>query len=336
MTLEIRYRGHSALDGLEADTRVGFKMSFNEFVSGRRFQDMKKLNLMGTEGDASLLRETVAYSLLAKMGVAAPFVNYAEVYADGEFLGVFPLTEEPDDEPFLEKHFSDDTGHLYRVGGYCGGKGTFEYKDEDPLSYSETYEPRADTLPEHLLEDLVPLTKCVAEIEDAAFEACVDTWVDVDSFFTLAAADILFPDVDGMMGNGQNFMMYRDPAIDKFVFYAWDKDQALSTYNLVEDWSIYRVYPPWGESFYSLLGSRLIELRRQTYCDKLLEVADYYDPDVLLPEIDALAKFLGPRVEADPFLDADDWSYGVEDVVEIVADRHESVVALATVCAPAP
>lgn len=330
----IRYRGHSALSDVDPEDRVGFKISFDEFVDARRFQDLKKVNLMGTEGDATLMREVLAFEILEAAGVRAPRTNYAHVYADDEFLGVFPLTEESDDEPFLEHHFDDEDGSLYRVGGYCGGRGDFEYEGDDPLDYAETYEPRVKTEVADILVDLVPLLHCTAEFSDDAFLACVEPLIDEASFFRLAAADVLFPDVDGMIGNGQNFMMYLDPTIDRLVFYAWDKDQAFATYNLAEDSSLYRAYPPWGDDFSSALGDRLIALKGQTYCDTVLDVAQLVDPAFFVPRIEALAAGLGPHVEADPFLDFETWGYGVDDIVELVEDRTATITALAEACAP--
>ncbi len=332
----LRWRGHSALDDIDPGDRVGFKVGFEEFVPDRRFHGVKKLNLMGTEGDATLMREVLAYRVLAHMGVPTPRTNYARVIIDGEFMGLYPLTEEPDDTAFLEAHLGDDSGHLYRQGGYCGGRAAFLYDGEDTEEYVEIYEPRGKTAEQDLAADLIPMISCTVSTDPADFENCLAAWVDEDSWLSLAAADVVMPDVDGLIGNGQNFMLYFDPAMGRFRVWAWDKDQAFAEYNLADGSTLYRAAPPWGDDYANALGNRLIEARRETYCLRVLDAADRIHPSTFLGEIQELADFLDGHIAADPIVQYEDWSLGLDDIRALVVDRHATITALAEECAPLP
>ena len=327
-----RYRGHSALDNFdEPYERVGFKLSFNEFVDGRRFQDLRKINLLGTEGDYSSMREHLALMVMRDMGVPAPRSTYALLYINGELQGVFPNTEEADDEPYLEHHFDSDDGSLYKAEGYCGWKADFDYEGDEPRYYEETYVPKAKTVPEDMYDDLIPMIECVNQESDADFSGCIDDWIDVDEWLTEMAVDASLPDVDGMLGAGQNFMLYREPD-GRFVVYPWDKDLALSVSNMAEDWTIADFHPVWNEEFHSLLGARLIALNRDAYCGKVLAVAERTDPDVLGADQDALMDFLSPFVDADPFLELERWGWNADDNSEVMVSHHADVLSQAQAC----
>ena len=151
------------------------------------------------------MRERLAREVVDDMDIAAIRAIHARVYVNDEFLGVFPQTEEPDQQPFIDENFSKEGGSLYKVAGYCGGVATFEYKDDHPESYIKRYEPKAGTLDEAVLTDLVPLLKCAAE-DDAGLEACLPNYIDVDEWLREMAVDAVLPDVDGLAGTSQNFL----------------------------------------------------------------------------------------------------------------------------------
>ena len=166
----VRYRGHSALTtGTDENSWIGIKISFEEFVPGRDFYGVEKINLMGSEGDSSLLREHFALELLRDAGVPAPRSTWALLYVNGVYQGIFPHTEEPDDQVYLDNRFDDPSGNLYKVSGYCGPTANFEYWGEDTHAYVETYVPDAGTDEEDLADDLIPLLRCTTEATDDAF-----------------------------------------------------------------------------------------------------------------------------------------------------------------------
>jgi len=326
----IRYRGHSALQG---DNRFGFKLSFDEYDEVGEFHGLHKVNLNGTEGDSSLMRERLAQWVMRSAGVPAPRVSHTRVYVNGEYQGIFPFTEEPDDQVYLDAHFDDPDGSLFKVDGYCEGDGDFEWKGEEVDSYDSRYEAKAGTGEEAFTEDLIPMIACASNEDDAAMLACVDEHIDVAEFFTEIALDMALPDVDGMAAGGQNFLLYHDPSTGLFVAYPWDKDQSFRVSDALSD-SIWDLHPTWREEGGPEFLRRLRALRSVEFCAEVLRVADLTDPAVLGDELDRVESLLEGYIADDPWFAEGAWAYHVDSVREAIAERHEAVVAEATACTP--
>ncbi len=325
----MRYRGHSALsDG----QRWGFKLSFNEFLADQDFHDLHNVSFMGTEGDFSLLRERVAQGVMRAAGVPAPRVGHVQVVINGEYQGVFPFPEEADDDPYLDAHFSDDSGGLYKVDGYCGGSADFTDRGDDIDRYNTRYEPKADTPEDQIWTDVYPLVQC-AEKADAALVECLPTHVDVDEWLTEIAVDMVLPDVDGLAGAGQNFMMYKDPGKGTFVVYPWDKDQSFSTSAAVSS-SIWDLHPSWSEP--TALTVRMRELWSDDFCAEVTRVAKLADPADLDAEIVQIVAYLEEPMSRDPWYAAEgrSWSADVGVLRADLEDQIATAAAEAGKCSP--
>lgn len=328
--VDVRYRGHSALS---TGLRWGFKLAFDKVDAEARFHEMKHLNLLGTEGDDSLLREVLALRWHRHAGVPAPRASHARLYVNDDYQGVFPLSEEPDDQAFLEHHFEDPTGHLYKSEGYCGGGADFEYRDEDPDSYDKRYEPKAGTTMEDMSEDLVPFLSCLgaAGSDLDAVDACAERWLDADEWLAEMAVDALMPDIDGLAGAGQNVMFYADPTSGRFVAYPWDKDQAFSTDNL-ETSDIFTFHPPWQDP--PVFTTQLRGARAATFCEILADQAATHAPADLAAEVEERRAFLSPYMRGDPYFEGRQWDALATGLFEDYAAHHDDVAAQAEDCRP--
>lgn len=324
----VRYRGHSALKG---DGRFGFKIAFDAADSEARFHDLKRVNLLGTEGDDSLLRERLAQSLMGTAGVPAPRVNHARLYINEEFQGIFPNSEEADDQSFLDAHFVDASGHLYKSEGYCGGAGDFADEGGDWEDYEEKYDAHAGTDPDDVLEDLIPFVQCVNDSTDAKLAECMATYTDLDEWLAEMAVDAVLPDVDGLAGAGQNFMLYADPSTARFVVYSWDKDQAFYTDSLNEGNTIFNFYPTWRDEA-PKLAVRLRSVWREDYCSTIESLLDDYE--ALATQATDLEGFLAPYIADDPYFTDKAWASHVQSIRDAIALRGPEVAAQAEECDP--
>lgn len=328
----VRYRGHNVYQESEMERR-GFKISFDEFVPDRAFHGVDKINLLGTEGDYTLLRERLALGLMRDAGVEAPRVAHARLFVNGRFMGLFPNSEEADDQRFLDAHFDDPDGSYFKVKGYCGDRATLQYVSDDPDAYTLTYEPKAGTRDEEVVADLIPMLACASVDTDDELAACLPQHVDVDQWLTEIAVDMVLPDVDGMASAGQNFLLYKPPN-GRFVVVPWDKDLSLTlTNHAPEDGSIFALEPFWLARSSPVLINRIRDVYRNEFCDEVLRVAERYDPAVFNAEVDALEAQLLPHAKDDPFLDWQTWQWIIDDLQETVRVRHAQVVEEATQCA---
>lgn len=328
----VRYRGHNIYAETE---RPGFKISFDEFVEERRFHGLEKINLLGTEGDPTLLHERLALQLARSLDIPAPRANHAVLYVNGTFMGVFPNSEEADDSAYIERHFAVDSGSLYKVKGYCGYRAELAYEGDALDPYLLTYEPKAGTDPEDMQADLIPFLQCASTADDVEFRACIETWIDVEEWLREIALDVVMPDVDGMAGAGQNFLLYFDPSIQRFIVYPWDKDLSffLTTLHPASR-DIWEMRPAWLEGSTPQLVDRLRRTYATEYCDAVLLAAERADPKVLAAQIDELEALLGPQIRRDPFLVPEAWRYSLDELVGIIEARQPEMIAAAEACSP--
>ncbi len=328
----VRYRGHNVYDESALERR-GFKLSFDEFVPDRTFHGVEKINLLGTEGDYTLLRERIALQLMNDAGIEAPRVTHARLYVNGRYMGLFPNSEEADGQEFLDAHFAEPDGSYFKVKGYCGDRASLQWVSDDPAAYTLTYEPKAGTDEVGVADDLIPMLACATAETDEELESCLPNHVDVDQWLREIAVDMVLPDVDGMASAGQNFLLYKPPG-GRFVVVPWDKDLSLTLTNHdPADGSIFSLHPFWLESSQPVLVNRMREAYRQDFCATVLEVAELYDPAVLSPKIDRLEELLLPYVKDDPFIDWQTWQWIIDDLHETIRIRHGQVVEEATTCA---
>ena len=89
-----------------------------------------------------MMHERLGYWLFREMGVPAPRSTHARVIVNGDYVGIFALTEELDGR-FTRENFDDGTGNLYKevwpfaVGGIPQTADTLiagleTNEDEDP------------------------------------------------------------------------------------------------------------------------------------------------------------------------------------------------------------
>ena len=327
----VRWRGRSALKQDLNETRLGIKLSFDEFSSGRKFYGLQKINLMGTEGDHSQLREQFALRIARDLGIAAPRSSYVHLFVNDVYMGYYPMTEEADDTRYLRNHFGEDNGSLFKVKGYCGGRGSFEDLGDDPLLYTP-YDPRAGTPDSAVEDDILPIIRCLRLRDDAEFTTCIEEHLDVENWLTEIAVDVVLPDIDGMIGTGQNYMMYKRADTGLFEIWPWDKDLALSEDNLDPWGDLTGFHPDWAPDFKNRLGDRLVHVYKQRYCDIVLEVAHRYDPARLVPEVRRHEALMRPWMASDPWTDMTRWVHRVDDVVRVIEGHHPFVEDQAYSC----
>ena len=143
------------------------------------------------------------------------------------------------------------------------------------------------------------------------------------------AVDAALPDVDGLAGAGQNFMIYADPTRASLVVYAWDKDQSFYTSSL-ESRSIFDFHPPWGHS--PVLTQTMRSVWSAEYCAKVTTAAD--DALALDATVADLAALLEPYVASDTLLVEKDWPSQVSSLRDSLAERAAEVKVEAAACSP--
>ena len=88
----LRLRGNTSLGA----RKKSFKISFNEYEPGREYQGVRKLNLLGSHNDPTMIRAKLFYSVWEKAGMPGRRASVVELYINGAYRGRYANGEEID------------------------------------------------------------------------------------------------------------------------------------------------------------------------------------------------------------------------------------------------
>ncbi len=187
----------------------GFTLKFSQLKKGSLCFGHRKLHLNNSVQDSSRLTEILCADLYRRAGIPTPRAGHALVSLNGAFLGPYVL-KEAFDKAFLVRHFKDASGNLYD-GGFLQ-----DIDQELERDSGDGPEDRAD------LHGLVAALR--TENGAARLEA-VGKRLQLDSFVTYTALQILTDDWDGYVRNRNNYRLYHDAISDRFYFLPHGMDQ---------------------------------------------------------------------------------------------------------------
>ena len=122
----IRGKGNTSLSNVASygNDRYSFKVEFDHFQPGMSYHGLDKLSLNNLIQDPTCMKDYLAYTLMGKMGVAAPLCSFVQVSVNGEPWG-FYLAVEGVEDSFLTRNYGANHGELYKPDSmsFGGGRG---------------------------------------------------------------------------------------------------------------------------------------------------------------------------------------------------------------------
>ncbi|MGI5824087.1 MAG: CotH kinase family protein [Bacillota bacterium] len=112
----IRTKGNTSLSSIASDPetdRYSFKLEFDKYSDGQSCYGLDKLILNNNYADATNMKEAIVYDMYQYLGADASLYNYASIYINGEYRGVY-LALEGVEESFLERNYGSLSGNLYK------------------------------------------------------------------------------------------------------------------------------------------------------------------------------------------------------------------------------
>ena len=220
----IRSRGTGSRSGV----KPGLRVDFDHYTDKQRFLNLKSVVLRNQTQDASMLHESVAMKLYARMGIHTPREAHTKLYINDEYVGLYTIVEAVD-KVFLERHFQENDGYLYEYDYDADDEPWyFDYKGDDPALYSPkpfkpaTHEKDPDPRP------LERLFYVINRTNDRDFLEQFPDYLNASEFLTYVAAENFVADMDGILGAYavNNFYFYRFENKNLSTFIAWDKSEA--------------------------------------------------------------------------------------------------------------
>lgn len=301
---------------------------------GGTWQGMRRISLNAMGTDPTLMREFLIWDLFRNLGMATPRVQYARLFINDQFAGLFLFIEWIEPRMFGNFGLGSD-GALYhpRDSAFCG--------DLTPASLAPDKECWLKLAPpDNNFSELTGLVQGLATTPAADFAAFLDQHFDVDSVLNWIAGNVLTSNGDTY---NKNYFLYLSRKTGKWTVEPWDYDL---TYGRAWDpglpfpASIYNdnfqyMYPPnsglanplkdklfANPELYRRFKRRLGHLLGVTAPDPAAPAATYgwFAPERLAKRLDAVEQRIGADVARDAF------------VAEGTADRESMVAALRYYC----
>lgn len=300
-SVNIRLKGNSSYG--HPGNKKSFKVDFNDYVSGQKYDGMKKLNFNNGFKDPTFMREKIFMDLCRVAGIPAPRINFCNVYMNNVFWGFYTMVEQVDKE-FVQNNFSDDTGNLFKAGDGFGSNPVFaDLKDYGSLQSS--YETRYELKTNEVLNDWSDLIEFIGFINTSTstdFGNNLGLKINKTPFLRSVATDVLFANLDSYQNSARNYYIYHDMLNDRWEWIKWDGNESFGSYtggpgtgtmtNLAANY-IAANRPLVQNTFNnsSLYNEYLIEL-----CQIMNQ---YFNNTYLDPKIDAVKTLIQPYVYAD-------------------------------------
>ena len=221
-----RLRGNTS----RTAAKKSFKVSFNSFVAGAKWNGLEKLNLNGNHNDPSMLRARMVWEYMRDQGYIAPRVSHVKVYVNDEYRGLYINVEHVDEE-FIQRRFKHDHGNLWKCTYPADladlGNDPEAYKFTPPWNdWQRTYELKTNQQ-EDDYSAIRDLCHIVGTASNGDFQCELEAVFDVDGFLKLTAVEILVGHWDNYIGNQNNFYLYERPSDGRLMMFSYDMDNTL-------------------------------------------------------------------------------------------------------------
>ena len=232
----VRYKGNSSYFNTRKyeKTKLPFNIKSDEVIEGQEFAPgISKLKLSNVFRDPSYLREVMSYQIAGRY-MHAPKANFAKVYVNDTYLGLYNNTESVEEE-FLAEHYGGKKGILVKCDPAwnqedipdCpqGDKASLQYLGENPPCYYNYYEMKQGG--EEGWKELIELTRILNKNPDQ-----IEKFLNVDQTLWMLAFNNVLVNLDSYTGRlCHNYYLYKNPTTNIFDPIVWDMNLSFGGFN---------------------------------------------------------------------------------------------------------
>lgn len=299
--------------------KKSFKVSFNTFVSGRKYQGVKKLNFNGQHNDPTMIREKLFYNIWNRCKMPERRTTFIRLYVNGAYFGLYTCLEEMDKD-WLTRNYSNNSGNLYK----CTYPADLQYLGLNQATYKNISSGSAtggrayDLETNESQDDYSSLVQLVAGLNSASGPQMANQLnqvANVDLFLKALAIDVSTGNWDNYAYNKNNYYLYFNPATQRMDFISYDTDNTFGVDWIGINWAT-RLATNWiNPDQPRPLASRLLEVPafKQRYYQFLDSISRFViHPTVIFPHIDSLKTLIASAVLEDTYRTLD-YGYSIAD-----------------------
>ena len=313
--------------GYKTCTKLSMKIKINWNGREEKFYGLKKIQLHSQNLDDSQMRERLGYWLFRQMGVPAPRSMHARLLINGEYSGLYALTEQIDGR-FTRYNFDDGEGNLYKEIWPLKMNGQ-PYSEQDYLNHLETNEDENPTA-----QMIRSFAQALSSADPANLQQVIANWMDLPEILAYAVVDRTIRHDDGPFHwycggtcTNHNYYWYEEPSKGTLHLIPWDLDNAFE--NIISNTNpVTPIADGWGETrancqpfSYGAFGFK----QRSAACDKLTAGwASFEDEYALLK-----TQFKdGPFSEAKVISMLNAWALQVSNATEEADQLHSDAISM--------
>lgn len=231
-SIGVKQKGFFSNWGAGGSFKKPLKISMNEYVSGQKYDGLRKINLSNGFQDPSMMRDALAYKFMRDAGIDAPRTAYTKLYLNGTYWGLYLMVEEVDKRA-LKNWYEADSGNLFK----CINNTSLSYQGSSMANYTDEFELQTNEETNDWSR-LIYLTRKIATPQ-ANFEDSILQVLNIDRYLYVLASDIIMLNWDSYYDHGRNFFLYQNPESNLMDWIPWDYNLAFSTTNtdLIVDYS---------------------------------------------------------------------------------------------------
>lgn len=230
----IRFKGNSSYHRVarKEEAKLPWNIKLNEKNDDQALPTgHQKIKLANVFGDPTFLREVLAYELAGNY-MPAPKANFAQVFVNKEYLGLYTNTEAVD-KLFIEHYFDESSGTFikcdpesWKISTPSGCKKS-EYASLDYLGENEDcYQPYYKFESKDDWKKLINFTKALQKGEK------LEELLDIDKCLWMHAFNNIIANLDSYAGLlCHNYYLYQD-ASGRFAPIIWDLNLAFGGFRL--------------------------------------------------------------------------------------------------------
>lgn len=305
MTLEkvaVRFKGNSSANPQQKHKR-SYLVRFNKYDDDQRFIGLRRVSFDNGVQFGSLLSESVISEILQAQGIRTYRCNYAKVYVNNQYRGVY-VNVERIDETFLDRHFPESDGGLWK-NDTSGPGGDLRYIGDDPNQYKKAFEAKNKAAKTR--GDLIAFIKRINQTPDAEFGSMLGSVMEVDSFLRVTSVMLLSGAFDQLTGWApHNFYLHHETNENRWHYLPWDLDvgfceSAFGHIHVLEDWNAAWPVPVGLQNplLDRIVGDESLLARYRVIAGEVLE--NYFEPNRLCAVLDKKYELIKGDLQSDPF-----------------------------------
>lgn len=218
----VKYKGNSTYSANNAKNPLNIKLNY---ILDQDHQGYKTLKLSNGSKDPSFVREVLSYEIARKY-MDAPLSNYAKVYINGNYYGLFSSSESINGN-YLERRFYSNKDNIrFKCNPNYGttGSPSLEFLGTDSSLYFDSYELKSN----YGWNDLVNFINVLSNNPST-----IESYLDIDRTLWMIAFDNILVNLDSYIGPlKQNYYLVKDDN-NRYLPVVWDFNQSFGSFTSI-------------------------------------------------------------------------------------------------------